>query len=363
MPRPAPELPPCYAMVFPGLEEVAADEITRDLGGNVRKSGQGFVVFRVDSLEKDLLKLRTTEDVFLFAWGTDQLTHRAVDLEKIERWTAREPDWPNLLRLHHTIHPRPKGKPTYRLITQMSGQAVYLRRQAREALAKGLAGHLPASWRPAEENASVEVWLTLQGETAFCGLRLSTREMRHRNYKVEHIPASLRPTVAAALVRLTGFGPGMVVVDPMCGAGTIAAELLELLRSHRGQGVQVLAGDCDRAAVRAADINLRRLPPALLARWDARRLPLADGSVDRVVSNPPFGKQLSTPEEIVPLYRAMVAEYNRVLKPGGRAVLLVGDLGQLDRAARAAGWQSQRRLDVRILGQHAGISVWRKPEE
>ena len=33
MPRRAAEaeLPPCYAMVFPGLEEVAGDEITRDV--------------------------------------------------------------------------------------------------------------------------------------------------------------------------------------------------------------------------------------------------------------------------------------------------------------------------------------------
>src|SRR5436190_16618979 len=223
--RAEPELPPCYAMVFPGLEEVAADEITRDLGGEVRKSGRGLVIFRVPALDKEILKLRTTEDVFLFAWGTDQLTYRAADLDKIERWTAREPDWANLLRLHHTVHPRPKGKPTYRLVTQMSGKHVYQRKHAREALAKGLAGHLPASWRPAEENASVEVWLTIQGETAFCGLRLSTREMRHRTYKAEHIAASLRPTMAAAMVRLAGVGAGMAVVDPMCGAGTVVADL------------------------------------------------------------------------------------------------------------------------------------------
>ena len=97
--RPEPELPPCYAMVFPGLEEIAGEEITRDLGGEVRKIGPECVIFRVDPLDKRVLELRTTEDVFLLAWGTDQLTHRAVDLEKIERWTAREPDWENLLRL------------------------------------------------------------------------------------------------------------------------------------------------------------------------------------------------------------------------------------------------------------------------
>ena len=106
------ELPPCYALVFPGLEEVTADEITRDLAGQVRKTGPGYVVFRVEPLDRHVLSLRTTEDVFLFAWGTDELTHRAADLDKIEQWTRREPDWGNLLRLHHTVHPRPKGRPT-----------------------------------------------------------------------------------------------------------------------------------------------------------------------------------------------------------------------------------------------------------
>ena len=70
-------------------------------------------------IDDDLLNMRTAEDVYLLAWGTDQLTHRAEDLEKIERWTAREPDWNHLLRLHHTIRPKPKGKPTFHLVAQL----------------------------------------------------------------------------------------------------------------------------------------------------------------------------------------------------------------------------------------------------
>src|SRR5262245_60621892 len=63
----SPSTPACYAMVHPGLEEVAADEITRDLGGNVRKSSPGVVVFRIDSLDERVLRPRTTEDIFLLA--------------------------------------------------------------------------------------------------------------------------------------------------------------------------------------------------------------------------------------------------------------------------------------------------------
>ncbi|MBI1914247.1 MAG: RNA methyltransferase [Planctomycetes bacterium] len=378
--RPEPELPPCYALVLPGLEEIAAEEITQDLGGDIRKSGRGLIVFRVGAIDHDVLRLRTTEDVFLYAWGTDQLTYRAIDLDSIQRWTAREPDWDRLLKLHHAVRPRPKGRPTYRLVTQMSGKHGYLRKHAHEALAKGLAGKLPASWRHAEENASVEVWLTIQGNTAVCGVRLSDRTMRHRTWKVEHLPASLRPTLAAAMVRLAGTGPAHVVVDPMCGAGTLLGEQREALRPYQRQGVCLLGGDVDRNAVRAAGINLRRLgpkrcvlwpeadegdaaTPVLLARWDATRLPLDDASVDRILSNPPFGKQLGELGDIGPLYRRMAREYDRVLRPGGRVVLLVGDLPSLRDAVRRVAWKAQRQVSVRVLGQPAVINVWRKPEQ
>jgi tRNA (guanine6-N2)-methyltransferase len=355
------EPPPCYAMVLPGLEAVAAEEIARDLGGEVKRTGHGLVVFRAAEIDSALLQLRTTEDVFLLAWGTDKLTYRAEDLDRIRRWTAHEADWEQLLRKHHRVHPKPKGKPTYRLVTQMSGEHGYRRADAGKALAQGLAGKFPASWRPAEENAAVEVWLTIHGATAVCGLRLSDRTMRHRTYKHEHLPASLRPTLAAALVRLAEVRPGQTLLDPMCGAGTILAEALEAARRRSGEPVRLWGGDIDATALRAASANLRRLGPVLLARWDAARLPLAAESVDRVVSNLPFGKQLSSAEEIGPLYRRVLPECDRVLRPGGRAVLLVSEAALLRAAVRQTPWKAERELRVRVLGQPAVISVWRKP--
>jgi len=352
------ELPACYAIVLPGLERVAADEIKKTLGGRIKRTGRGIVVFRLDAIDERLLKLRTTEDVFVLAWGTDELTYRALDLDKIQNWTARDADWPRLLQIHHAIRPKPKGKPSYRLVTQMNGEHVYRRADAGKALARGLAGKLPASWRPAEENASVEVWLTIDDRTACCGVRLSDRTMRHRTYKLEHLPASLRPTVAAAMVRHADAQPGQVVLDPMCGAGTIIAEQLE---AGRGK-VAVWGGDLEARAVRFATTNLRRVGQPLLACWNATRLPLAAASVDRIISNPPFGKQLGEPEDIAPLYRRMLFEYQRVLRPGSRAVLLVSDLPALQEAAERVGWQRQQQTHLRVLGQAAVLTVWRTPD-
>jgi 23S rRNA G2445 N2-methylase RlmL len=349
-------------VVHPGLEPIATEEIERDLGGEVKKTGHGLVVFRVPEIDDRLLRLRTTEDVFLLAWGTDQLSYRAEDLDRIRRWTAREADWTNLLRIHHTIRPKPKGRPTYRLVAQMEGHHGYLRRDARKALAQGLAGKVPASWPHVEENAAVEFWLTIHEATAVCGLRLSDRTMRHRTYKLEHRPASLRPTIAAAMIRMAEIRPRHIVLDPMCGAGTLLAERLAAGQQIRGGCAPVWGGDLDFSAVRAAAVNLRRLGSALLARWDAARLPLGSNEVDRLVSNPPFGKQLSSPEAVGPLYAAMLREYDRVLRPGGQAVLIVSAAAALRAAARAVGWKALRQLPLRVLGQSAVVTVWRKPE-
>jgi tRNA (guanine6-N2)-methyltransferase len=360
-PRHEPEtVPPLYAMVQPGLEQLAAEEIEQRLGGDVRKTGRGLVVFRVSEIDEDVLSLRTTEDVFLLAWGSDELTYRAADLELIRRWTSRGPDWNALLKIHHRLRPL-KGKPTYHLVTQMTGEHGYRRADARKVLARGLVGKIPETWREADEDAWVEVWLTIQGNKAVCGLRLSDSTMRQRTWKREHLPASLRPTVAAAMVRLSETKPNHVVLDPMCGAGTILAEQHLAAPPYRAGPIRVLGGDISTNALHAAVTNLRRLGQTLLLRWDAARLPVASRSVDRILSNPPFGKQLSTPEEVGPMYQRVLPEYDRVLKPGGRAVLLASEQELLDEAAVEAGWKRERVVRVRVLGQPAVISVWRKP--
>ena len=85
-------VPPCYAQVLPGLEPVAADEIpprTSAVRSSERRAAWSFSACRRSTTS--LLRLRTVEDVFVLAWGTDQLSYRAEDLEKIRRWTARGP--------------------------------------------------------------------------------------------------------------------------------------------------------------------------------------------------------------------------------------------------------------------------------
>ena len=235
-PRPAApdaKTPACFATVPTGLEAVAADEITRDLGGDVKKAEKGVVVFRVPEIGPDLLRCAP--------WTTCSSSPGGPTRSPTRPRTSRDPpvDGPRG-RLAAPPRPAPRhpaeaegrSRPTA-WSPRWAGRTATGASTPARRWPRASAACSRASWKPAEENASVEVWLIIRGRTAVCGVRLSDKTMRHRTYKVEHQPASLRPTIAAAMVRLAGAGPGDVVLDPMCGAGTILAEQIELSKVRK----------------------------------------------------------------------------------------------------------------------------------
>jgi tRNA G10 N-methylase Trm11 len=125
----------------------------------------------------------------------------------------------------------------------------------------------------------------------------------------------------------------------------------------------LLGGDIRPAALEAAAANIgRKHKPRALLRWDACDLPLRDQSIDRVVTNPPFGRQLGTPRENASLYAGLLAELDRVLRPSGR-IVLISSMADLVR-------QSIRRLPrlhivrghpLKILGLRATIYIIERP--
>jgi tRNA (guanine6-N2)-methyltransferase len=206
----------------------------------------------------------------------------------------------------------------------------------------------------------LEVWAPVADNWAMIAIRLSDRRMRHRTYKQEHLPASLRPTLAAAMVTLSEPRPGDRFCDPMCGVGTILAE-----RALASPSKALIGGDIDPEAVRAAAANLSRLhraePAPELYLWDARRLPLRSGTIDVIVCNLPFGEQVGSHEENVALYSRFFDQLPRVLRPGGRAVLLTSEkelMRQLLGSNRQVG--REREVLVGVLGQAARIYALRR---
>ncbi len=188
-------------------------------------------------------------------------------------------------------------------------------------------------------------------------MRLSDRTMRHRFERKVELPAALRPSVAAAMVFLTEPAANDVFLDPMAGSGRILYE-----RMQTGPYGRILAGDIDQERVDAARKNVRgsRKKPGAsdraqpdIRQWDARQLPLEDASIDKVATNLPFGKQLRGNQTPAKLYPAVLAELQRVVRPGGRIVLLSSEYDLIKEEVRKL-----PRLTITTGYSVAVLGVW-----
>ncbi|MEV0583801.1 methyltransferase domain-containing protein [Nonomuraea sp. NPDC050310] len=151
--------------------------------------------------------------------------------------------------------------------------------------------------------------VTVEGDEAVLAWRPGGRPAHRRPYKLASVPGTLHPPVAAAMARLVR--PEGTVLDPCCGAGTT---LIEAAR----QGPAAYVGfDLDPAAARVND------PAGWWARADAGALPLATGSVDGVLVNPPWNRQVPARGRLAERPELLWRELARVVRPGGRIVALL----------------------------------------
>ncbi|MEO7909402.1 MAG: methyltransferase domain-containing protein [Roseiflexaceae bacterium] len=360
------------AQTQPGFEAIAADEIAQTLDGAIMRGTRtvadknGMLLFDYSGDARELMELRTIEDLFVVVATLPDLPPTRDALSTLEQAANRATTIEPALTLARQIQPGSagRGKLRFRVISRQVGTTAYRRVDAQRAIERGIATRGDHRWQLADDKA-IEFWLTLLPNPAagrnlseaLLTLRLSDERMRHREYKLEHMPASLRPTAAAALAWLTQPADDDVFLDPMCGAGTILIE-----RANMGRYAQLLGGDRREEALAVARGNVGpRYKPIELRQWDARDLPLDAGSVSAVAVNLPFGKQIGTPEENRALYPAALREVARVLRPGGRLVALTADGRSLVESLRRTNSLVRRQMyPVQVLGQSAGVYVIEK---
>ena len=341
-----------YVITMPGLETLALNEIrAKQADVEQVKFARGMALFRSSASPAALVELRTTEDVFCALVNIAGLQHGRDALRVLHSATLRSDFDAALMawrRAHHGRLPR-----TWRLVSQMHGSYEFRRIDAGESVTNALRRNIPRTIRMVEDDADMEFWLWLSGGLALIGVRLSDATMRHRQYKRDHLPASLRPTVAAAMAWLARPTAQDVVLDPFCGAGTLLIER-GLLSAYD----ELLGGDIREEAVGMARRNARSASvPVNVRTWDARSLPLDPASVTRILTNLPFGKQIGSREENKSLYTATIREFGRVLSSDGLLVSLTSEDRLWDALLREHGWRTVKKVVLTVLGQPASIFV------
>ena len=340
-----------YTTSFRGLGALTTRELRHrlsvDRDGMVASTVRDYDVtrFSYGNIE-GLGGLRTTEDVF-YELGQVDLTGSKTDEQRVGD-LVDSTQIEQGITCKQVLTPKSGiGRPTFRVIVQ--AEDAPWRKYRRERLEEGVVRAIAQryrKWRRVDDNSHLEIWVHVINRSALVGLRMTDRTMRHRDYKVANLPGSLRPTIAAAAVQLSKPTDSDTFLDPNCGAGTILIERA-LDRPHQ----MLFGGDIGDEAISATRQNFgNRHKPWEIRTWDATALPMKDGSITRVVTNPPWGRQVSTGLRINDYYLQSMREIQRVLAPWGRAVLLTSEW-----RAMQDGLKKCRAL--RVDEQIRGISV------
>ncbi|GAA3226165.1 RNA methyltransferase [Nonomuraea helvata] len=361
-----------------GIEPLVATEIRRSRLGVVRGVRHREVWFEA-SPGADLMSLRTADDLLLAAAVVDGIGHDRSALRRLAR-AVRAMD------VDGFAHPGSAVEVSASFV----GRRNYTRFEIEDAVGAELARPLRLPYHSRKDGArpprDAMSWrVTIEGDQALIALRPAARPLHRRAYKTASIRGTLHPPVAAAMAALARLGDAGTVLDPCCGAGTTLIEAHAL-----APGARLLGFDHDPAALHAAASNARTAgsapPPAgcfhgeraahpsdngkgrgLFANprsaegrasfgWaaaDAGRIPMAGGGADRVLVNPPWGRQVPPrgllARDLGPLWR----EVRRVLADDGVAVALVHD-------EIPPGFAVEEAVRVSLSGRHPVIAVLRK---
>ena len=335
-----------FALTTRGLETVSAGEISELSGVTVEQIGYRRVAAECSASLAPLLALRTVDDVFVDV-GTWQGIgrHRSV-LAELQAMSGQL----NLRRATAVCAGmRPVHRPpVFSVTASFVGKRNYSAEEMKQACAEGIAASYSGwTYTADDRDADLNMRLFVEHETAYAGIRLSRAPLQSRLYKRAHVPGSLKPPVAAALLEMAGVTPRSRLLDPCCGAGTI---LIEGALS----GAEAQGGDSDPAAVAAARTNADVAGvPARVRLWDAGRLPLADSSIDRVVTNLPWGRKVSAESDLAALYDQIGTEVRRVLAPGGCAAVLTNAPHLVD----SWGLRREKQVEISLFGQTPTILV------
>lgn len=231
--------------------------------------------------------------------------------------------------------------------------------------------------RPDIQKDAPDVVLTLKAKNEDCQLYidLAGESLHLRSYRQETGPAPIKETLAAALLIRAGWlkrinNPNPILLDPMCGSGTILIEAAMMAfdiapglnrkyfgclnwLQHNKQLWDELITDAEQRKLKGLKrgdvylIGYDQHPKALIYTTEAanrlglmNRFILEKRNIDQlelpsnipttpglIVTNPPYGIRLSTPEEISELFKNFGTQLKQEAFNNWEAYIITFDRG------------------------------------
>jgi putative N6-adenine-specific DNA methylase len=186
-------------------------------------------------------------------------------------------------------------------------------------------------------NPDVSVHVFLSENECTLYLDTSGQPLWQRGFRKASVDAPLKENLAAGILKMTGWQPGMPLVDPMCGSGTFLLEAVQValdrapgldrtfsferLKSFRAlewaairaaaearvkpaERMDIRGYDIDDRAVRATRRNLQEAGFGNIVTVDRSDVletqPLTDHGI--MIANPPYGERIGEQDELAELY-------------------------------------------------------------
>jgi len=222
-------------------------------------------------------------------------------------------------------------------------------------------------------NPDILLNLHIRNDKAVISLDTSGGALHRRGYREETVAAPMQETVAAAIIRFSGWDSSVPLYDPMCGSGTLLCEALmrhcnipagvfrtrfgfeSLPDFNRAVWQQVkkeadgkvrkvpeglIAGsDKSIEAVSAARTNLMGLPfgnSVSIERADFRKLPAFEKCV--IVTNPPYGIRIGRDENLDMLYKNL-GDFLKQKCKGSTAFVYFGERDYIKKVGLKSAWK------------------------
>jgi putative N6-adenine-specific DNA methylase len=363
-----------FAQIADGLEELGAAELA-DMGATrlqpVRR-GIHFTAGRAD-LYRINYATRLCSRVL-----APLRTFTCPDAKSIYREAGRI-DWSRFFHVDQT----------FAVFASTAGSSVPHSRFAGQTLKDAVVDQFREGFgrRPNVDPLTPDVWINLfiHKDRGIVSIDTSGGSLHRRGYRTTSVDAPMQETVAAAMVRLSGWDGQRPLIDPMCGSGTLIIEaamvhcripagrlrrrfgfqqlpdydpdLWQSVKAESDQGIRTLperliyASDIHPAAVSAARTNCRSLPQTRrinVLRRDIFSIERLDNHT--ILCNPPYGIRMQGAADLGAFYRQLGDFFKQRCK-GAEAYVYFGNREMLKYIGLKPSWKRPLRnggLDGRV---------------